>query len=345
MRARGETAPHGMTATATHDTKRGEDARARILALAELAEDWTNAVGEWHRLNERFIDHAGHLLAPTPGHEYMLYQTLVGAWPLEGRVDHHFCERMEAYVVKAAREGKVETSWTNPNRAYEEAFTGFVRHVLDPDASAPFIQSFEVFVRRPALLGALNSLSQLTLKATAPGVPDFYQGTEIWDLSLVDPDNRRPVDFAQRAAALHGLGVDPDWPLLVRDWRDGTIKLALTGRLLALRTRLRSVFQDGTYHPLEVHGRCREHVIAFCRSAARETVIVAVGRHFGALTDAGRHWPDPSRWDGALALEGHLCRDVLVPQRRLSTGDVPFSTLFDPLPVAILQGSSRPRRA
>jgi (1->4)-alpha-D-glucan 1-alpha-D-glucosylmutase len=347
MRARSETAPRGMTTTATHDTKRGEDARARILALSELTEEWANAVGEWRQLNERFVARAGHLPAPASGHEYLLYQTLVGAWRLDAGVDQDFCGRIEAYVIKAAREGKVETSWTNPNQAYEVAFGGFVRRALDPHASGPFIQSFDAFVRRAALLGALNSLSQLTLKATVPGVPDFYQGTEFWDLSLVDPDNRRTVDFAERAAALEYSAVDPDWSLLVREWRNGVIKLVLTRRLLALRTQLTSVFQDGTYRPVEVRGECREHVIAFSRSAARETVIVAVGRHFGGLTDAGRRWPEPSQWDGALALEGHRWRDVLMPQRRLSMGHVPLATLFDPLPVAILHGSSpiRPERA
>jgi (1->4)-alpha-D-glucan 1-alpha-D-glucosylmutase len=277
----------------------------------------------------------------------MLYQTLIGAWQLGERVDKDSRERIEAYAIKAAREGKVETSWTNPNQAYEDALKAFVGGVLDPDASGPFIQSFDAFVRRPALLGALNSLSQLTLKATMPGVPDFYQGTEFWDLSLVDPDNRRPVDFAQRAAALDDLGIAPDWPLLVREWRDGAIKLALTGRLLALRTQLGSVFRDGAYRPVEVRGQCREHVIAFSRSAARETVIVAVGRHFGKLTDAGHHWPDPGQWDGEFTLEDHQWHDVLMPQRAPGMGQVPLAKLFDPLPVAILHGSSpiRSRRA
>src|SRR4029079_3151965 len=184
----------GLTATATHDTKRGEDARARILALSEIAPDWDAAISDWHSRNAAHVQHAGRRRLPTKTHEYMIYQTLVGAWP--GQITDSLMTRLQAYALKAAREGKEQTSWTNPNEAYETALAGFIAQLLDPKVSAGFLGSFEKFARRPALLGALNSLSQLVLKATLPGVPDFYQGTELWDLSLVDPDNRRPVDFS-----------------------------------------------------------------------------------------------------------------------------------------------------
>ena len=155
--------------------------------------------------------------APSATFEYMLYQALLGAWPLQR--DDSFAERMQACALKAAREGKQETSWLNPNQAYETGVQEFLARILDPNLSAEFIASLETLARRLALLGALNSLSQVTLKATVPGVPDFYQGTEFWDLSLVDPDNRRPVDFAERAAVLTSTE-PPDWENLAQGWPD-----------------------------------------------------------------------------------------------------------------------------
>jgi len=203
----------GLTTTATHDTKRGEDARARLVALSELAIEWAQSVREWRRLNASLIDCSGSQRIPAPAHEYMIYQSLLGAWPLGG-VDAGFVERMQAYAVKAAREGKEQTNWLAPDEYYERGLENFLGQLLDRGRSASFIEMFDAFVRRAALMGALNSLTQVALKATMPGVPDFYQGTEFWDLSLVDPDNRRPVDFAARSAALRAIGTEPSWPAL-----------------------------------------------------------------------------------------------------------------------------------
>src|SRR5947209_5859525 len=247
MRKRARDWPHGMTATATHDTKRGEDARARLLALAELPGEWTAAVGRWKTLNAPHVFVDGEMRSPSAAFEYMLYQTLVGAWPLEAR-GASFVERIQAYALKAAREGKQETSWLNPNQAYEAGLRTFIERILDSTRSTEFLDSLQAFTQRTSLLGALNSLSQLTLKATMPGVPDFYQGTELWDFSLVDPDNRRPVDFAGRQAALAALEA-PDWTSLTQNWRDGRIKLAWTRHLLKLRSELAEVFAKGDYQP------------------------------------------------------------------------------------------------
>src|SRR5947209_8624064 len=202
----------------------------------------------------------------------MLYQALLGAWPLSG-IEAKFIERMQAYAVKAAREGKQQTSWLAPNERYEAGLTDFVRRLLDRERSAVFIDGFDAFARRAALMGALNSLAQLVLKATVPGVPDFYQGSEFWDLSLVDPDNRRPVAFGIRQAALAGLAAEQDWRTLQGSWEDGRIKLALTSRLLALRTAYASLFRDGDHAPVRVAGEHRDHVLAFARSRGREAVI------------------------------------------------------------------------
>jgi (1->4)-alpha-D-glucan 1-alpha-D-glucosylmutase len=281
------TFPHGLTATATHDTKRGEDARARLAALPELADEWRTHVQQWEDINRRHIQtrHSGR--SPSRALEYLLYQSLVGSWP--PRPDSSFPERFKAYAVKAAREGKLETSWLNPNAAYEDGLGAFLDRILD-DANGAFLESMTAFANRLSLLGALNALGQITLKATMPGVPDFYQGTEFWDLSLVDPDNRRPVDFAARDAALDATA-SKDWPRLAETWANGHLKLAWTRTLLEMRSTFPDVFSKGTYRPLDVEGPDRDHVIAYAREHGDNAVIVAVGRHFAGLTDGGRHWP------------------------------------------------------
>ncbi len=293
MLARAREWPHGMTSTATHDTKRGEDARARLVALTELPGEWTSMVARWKVLNAPHLVTGGNLRAPSATAEYMLYQALLGAWPPDER-DHSFVERMQAYALKAAREGKQETSWLNPNESYEAGLKTFIAQILDRAVSAEFLESLEALSRRVALLGALNSLSQITLKATMPGMPDFYQGTEFWDLSLVDPDNRRPVDFAERAAVLAAQG-KPDWQDLTHSWTNGHLKLAWTRHLLKLRTGLAEVFTDGDYQPLEVSGPHRDHVIAFARRRGREAAITVVAKSFAPLTEGGRAWPRAER--------------------------------------------------
>jgi len=329
--ARAETQPGGLTATATHDTKRGEDARTRILALSEIAEDWRAAVAQWARLNDRLIVQAGGKRRPTKAHEYMLYEALIGAW--EGVADENFSKRMQAYALKAAREGKQETSWTNPHQEYEEALQQFVRQILDRAISAEFLESWEAFSQRTALLGALNSLSQLALKSLLPGVPDFYQGTERWDFSLVDPDNRRPVDFAARERMLEA----PQVPLaeLAANWRDGRIKQALTRRFLHLRQRHADVFQRGAYAGLETAGEHAAHVVAFARSYRQHEIIVSVGRQFARVTEGGRRWP--SAWRGEIKLPaGAQFRDVLDDGAGRFTGTAELSDLFSTIPLAVL---------
>jgi (1->4)-alpha-D-glucan 1-alpha-D-glucosylmutase len=328
MQARTKEWPHGLTATATHDTKRGEDARMRIAALSEIAGEWTGLVARWKVLNAPHIVLKGTMRAPSATFEYMLYQTLLGAWP-SGEPDAEFKERIQAYALKAAREGKEETSWLNPNEDYEAGLRDFIARMLDPAQSAEFLESLQALARRTALLGALNSLSQLTLKATLPGVPDFYQGTEFWDLSLVDPDNRRPVDFAARRAALALLG-DPDWEELARHWGDGHLKLAWTRRLLRLRTELDDVLTAGDYQPLEVSGPHADHVIAFARRHGRSAAITIVGRAFASFTQSGRVWPHAGDFDANVELKGFKLRD-------LDADRVPVSRIFTHLPAAVLK--------
>ena len=325
MRARVRTTPFGLTTTATHDAKWGEDARVRILALSEIAEDWAEAAAQWREMTRslrRCED------APTPAHEYMVYQALVGAWPHQV-VDRTFVERMQAYAVKATREGKQETSWVNVNERYERALTQFVQDILDPQKSHRFLESFEKFSSRPALLGALNSFSQLVLKTVIPGVPDFYQGTEFWDLSLVDPDNRHPANFTLRAQALR---CTIDWSQISDSWSDGHAKLALTRRLLMLRNQLPELFQKGSYQEVPVAGRDADRVVAFARSHASDRIIIAVGRHFAGLTRGGRHWP--RKWEGRIEFQAGTMTDML----GLVEGPVALdlNTLFARMPVAVI---------
>jgi (1->4)-alpha-D-glucan 1-alpha-D-glucosylmutase len=330
---RAQQSPHGMTATATHDTKWGEDSRARLLALSELADEWTTQVQAW---SKDFAQHVEARSIPSPSDQYLIYQALLGAWPLAGP-DATFVERMERYAVKAAREAKTATSWLDPDQAYEAAVTAFVRRILDSQRSEAFIASFDAFARRAALIGALNGLAQLALKATMPGVPDFYQGTELWDLALVDPDNRRAVDFGARQAALATLAGEPDWQALKNSWHDGAIKLALTQRLLVVRGAFASLFRDGSYKPVRVTGAHREHVLAFARSHQDECVIVAVGRLFGRLTRGGREWPRAGDWRAAILPDGFgSLRDLLAPDRIFREDEIPVGDLFSTLPVALL---------
>jgi (1->4)-alpha-D-glucan 1-alpha-D-glucosylmutase len=336
MKIRAREWPHGMTATATHDTKRGEDARARITALAEIPGEWASAVARWKILNAPHLVIDGEMRAPSATFEYMLYQALLGAWQPG---DDKFPERMQAYALKAAREGKQETSWLNPHQAYEAGIETFIARILDRTISADFQDALETLARRVSLLGALNSLSQITLKATMPGVPDFYQGTEFWDFSLVDPDNRRPVDFAKRAAALTSVKT-PDWQRLAQDWTNGHLKLAWTRHLLTLRAELADVFTDGDYQPLEASGPHRDHVIAFVRRRGRDAAIVAVAKSCAAFTDGGRAWPRADAFDGAIDIRGY---ETEAGERELK-----LSTLFEHLPVAVRKasftGPLKPRR-
>jgi (1->4)-alpha-D-glucan 1-alpha-D-glucosylmutase len=339
MQAREKEWPHGMTATATHDTKRGEDARARLMALTELPGEWASAVARWKILNAPHLVIEGDMRAPSATFEYMLYQALLGAWP-SGERDDGFLARMQAYALKAAREGKQETSWLNPNEAYEAGLQTFLARILDRSASAEFLNSLETLGQRTSLLGALNSLSQITLKATMPGVPDFYQGTEFWDLSLVDPDNRRPVDFAERASVLASVET-PDWESLVPNWPNGHLKLAWTRHLLKLRTELADVFAHGDYQPLQVSGPHRDHVIAFARRRGRDAAIVAVAKSLALMSQGGRAWPRAEAFEGSLSLNGYSVTGI-------SGAEVSLSALFRQLPVAVMKaqfaGALKPRK-
>jgi (1->4)-alpha-D-glucan 1-alpha-D-glucosylmutase len=261
--------PHTMNATSTHDTKRSEDVRARIHVLSEIAEEWRREVQSWTRVNASLKRNG----VPHANEEWMLYQTLVGMWPLEESEVAGVPDRLRAYLEKAAREAKTRSSWLEPNADYEKAAQDFAVAILERDA---FLQPFLAFQRRVAFHGFLNSLAQVVIKTTSAGVPDFYQGTELWDFSLVDPDNRRPVDYAKRAALLRDL---PPPAQLLESWSDGRVKLFTTARTLAARARNIDAFR-GDYRPVETGTR---NAVAFLRG---ETVLVVTPRLTTRLVSA-----------------------------------------------------------
>ncbi|HZF64914.1 MAG TPA: malto-oligosyltrehalose synthase, partial [Chitinophagaceae bacterium] len=254
--------PLSMNATATHDTKRGEDVRARLNVLTDIDGQWTQAVQQWHQLN-RHLKKDG---APGDNDEYFIYQTLAGAYPMPGEDDDRFAERMKEYLQKSLREAKVNSNWTEPNTAYEEATVAFAQALLD--TSTPFWKTFSEFHRTIADFGIVNSLAQLLLKFTCPGTPDVYQGCELWDFSLVDPDNRRPVDYKKRQQWLQELKEGEGEELLQHLWENrytAKIKLWLTHQLFHLRKQHTAEFTQGQHIPLQTEGRYKNNVMAFAR--------------------------------------------------------------------------------
>ena len=289
--------PLRMLATSTHDAKRGEDLRARINVLSEIPEIWKRAVQRWSRLNRKVKLVVDGRLVPDRNEEYLLYQTLVGAWPRVS-LDELFRQRIREYMLKAVREAKVNTSWINPDSAYEDALMSFIDKVLDDRYPNRFLEDFISFQALITRCGMFNSLAQTLLKITSPGVPDFYQGAELWDLNLVDPDNRRPVDYTLRMVLLNDLNraesvIDP--VRLVRDLlgtkEDGRVKLYLVRKALALRNRRRELFESGRYLPFEVTGEKAEHVCAFERSLNLDAVVVVAPRFFTRLVSDAMDLP------------------------------------------------------
>jgi (1->4)-alpha-D-glucan 1-alpha-D-glucosylmutase len=318
---RQQTWPAAMSATDTHDTKRGEDVRARIHVLSEVARAWRNAVRRWQRANRRHTSLVEGERAPTASDEYLLYQTLLGGWPageLGAERRAEFTGRMQAYMAKASKEAKVTTSWVNPNTAYDEALARFVERVLDPAQSPRFLSEFAAFREPLAVAGMVNGLAQVLLKITAPGVPDFYQGTEFWDLNLVDPDNRRPVDFEARRRVLADVrarGGDP--AALARDllatWADGRVKLYVIHRALTCRRSAPELFATGAYVPLATTGRHAAHLCAFARrTGTGQSAIVVVPRLTARLTGGSGRLPlGPEVWgDTAIEVPRDLGREA-----------------------------------
>jgi (1->4)-alpha-D-glucan 1-alpha-D-glucosylmutase len=352
--------PHAMTTTATHDTKRGEDTRLRIHVLSELAADWDRHARRWATWNRRFKRLVDERPAPAGDDEYLLYQTLVATWPAtiqerpaaEAAWLAPYRERLETYAIKAAREAKRRSSWRLPNEAYEGALLGFLRALLDPARAAAFLDDLAAFAARVAPVAAVHGLAQLALKIAAPGIPDVYQGGELWDLALADPDNRRPVDWTPRLEALGALEkADASGPdarrtalaALLDAWPDGRVKLWVGARLLAARRREPALWRDGDYLALPVEGAA-DRIVAFARRTGEEWLVVAVPRLVAPLLAGSTGLRIPSRaWgDTRVLLPDDACprarwRDELTGAAIDLDRALEPARAFDPLPLAVLR--------
>jgi (1->4)-alpha-D-glucan 1-alpha-D-glucosylmutase len=297
--------PHTMLTTGTHDTKRGEDMRARLNVLSEVPEEWETRLARWQAQNASSRAELDGEAVPDANEEYLIYQTLVGTWPLGPWSDKSrtaYVDRIVAYLDKALREAKLHTSWLNPYDEYDQAVTGFIRAILT-DPTGPFVRDLDEFVRGIADAGFVNSLAQTLIKLCAPGVPDFYQGIEFWDFNLVDPDNRRPVDFAARRKALGHLaarakeGVRPLAAELLQKWPDERIKLYVIWRSLALRNERRELV-TGRYEPLATEGPRKANLCAFARVEGSQWTVCLVPR---LTCEAWRAQPQDDQSRGSRA--------------------------------------------
>ncbi|WP_269505002.1 malto-oligosyltrehalose synthase [Burkholderia sp. IMCC1007] len=346
-RRRARTVPHTLVATATHDHKRGEDARARLAVLSEVPDAWRSVSLDWSALNQPHRGRAHRDLAWTPGPaaEAMLYQTLVGCWPPELAPDDAaglaaLAERVVGWQTKALREAKRHTDWLAPDADYERACERFVRAILHPHGAGDFVHRLHAFVARIAPAGVVNSLAQAALRMASPGVPDLYQGTELWDHSLVDPDNRRDVPFARLAAER----VDEPVSAYLRDWVDARVKRALVERMLALRARWPTTFAEGAYVPLRVRGRLGRHAVAFARCDDNATIVVVTTRLacrlLGDVPEVPRVKPDEWGDTAVVVPKGAGARwsDWLDDGREIDAayGMIRLDRCLAALPVAVL---------
>ncbi|MCW5782307.1 MAG: malto-oligosyltrehalose synthase [Nitrospirales bacterium] len=350
--------PASLSSTSTHDTKRSEDVRARINVLSEIPKEWRQHLRTWNRLNKKAKHRLNDQLAPSLNEEYLIYQTLLGTWPSEGlseAAQPQFLGRMQGYMVKALREAKVNTSWLNPDEAWENAVGEFLSRILSLRSSNVFLQDFIPFQQRISKYGIYNSLSQVLIKILAPGVPDFYQGTELWDFRLVDPDNRQPVDYVfrqQRLSELQHLQ-QTIAPLdlvqrLLQDAESGLIKMYLTTTALHIRKSNPQLFLEGSYRPLEFKGEQAHHVCGFMRHNHSQICLVIFPRLLTTLI------PDQTISPLGVPIWGQtsmrlppefmahsfrnlLTQEIVTPQNGLSMVGLPVGMLFQHFPFALLE--------
>jgi (1->4)-alpha-D-glucan 1-alpha-D-glucosylmutase len=339
--------PHSMNAGSTHDTKRGEDIRARINVLSEMPEEWDARIKIWNKLNREKKVSVNGSRAPDKNDEYFLYQTLIGSFPFYDSEMPEYVDRVKAYVVKAIREAKVHTAWLKPDTAYEEAFISFVEKLLlEPVDENPFLKSFIYFQKKVVHYGIFNSLSQTFVKIMSPGVPDFYQGSELWDLNLVDPDNRRPVDFEKRASMLQRIVQREDENVLeliddlFTSVEDGGLKLFLIHQALKARKENAELFREGDYVPLEVEGTFNEYVLAFARTYEGRFAIAVAPRFFSTLVKNGEKPLGKEVWqDTRLVIPDNFPKswtEVMAAGELTCEGTMEVGEILTKFPVALL---------
>jgi (1->4)-alpha-D-glucan 1-alpha-D-glucosylmutase len=351
--------PNTLLATSTHDSKRSEDVRARINVLSEIPSEWYRAIRLWSGLNLRHKVSVAGADAPSAREEYLFYQTLIGIWPMKDpgpQEREELAARLRTYMRKALREAKIHSSWISPQTAYEDAVEGFVRATLERSADNRFLTEFAAFAGAIVQAAIWNSLSQTLLKICSPGIPDFYQGSELWDFSLVDPDNRRPVDYSLRRRLLNQLhtleaqGAASLLKQLTQEPADGAIKLYVTSRALQFRKANHDLFARGAYIHLRAAGERQNHAIAFARAHEGRTAIAVAGRFFMALGADKRPPVGEEAWgDSVLQLRkdsGGAFRDVFTGrivevEKRNGKYTLPLAGVFTHLPVALLEGVGR----
>ncbi|MBW4481700.1 MAG: malto-oligosyltrehalose synthase [Tildeniella torsiva UHER 1998/13D] len=340
--------PHAMNASSTHDTKRSEDVRARLNVLSELPSEWETAVNLWRSLNGSYKTVVRDQVVPDANDEYFLYQTLVGAFPFDDSELPSFSDRVADYVVKAVREAKVHTAWLRPDADYEEGYVAFARAILTPGEKNNFLPEFRKFQQRIADYGIYNSLSQVAIKLALPGVPDVYQGQELWDFSLVDPDNRRPVDYNLRRHWLSELQqwAEGDRPALLKNLleyrQDGRIKLWVTHRGLAARQAHPELFADGDYQPLFARGDAEEHIVAFARQWGNQWVVAIAPRFLTSRIEPGEY-PIGKVWgETTLALPSGVqhWKNWITNEAVTAADDATLADLLATFPVALLIGEA-----
>jgi (1->4)-alpha-D-glucan 1-alpha-D-glucosylmutase len=353
MKERSEKWPYSMSSSSTHDSKRGEDNRARLNVLSEIPDQWEKRVSNWYNLNREKKIRLNEVLVPDNVEEYFIYQTLVGSWPLEADTDPPYAERLENYMVKCLREAKINSSWHSPDEKYEAGVISFLRGILDQSGSQNlFMEEFVSFCRTAAYYGFFNSLSMSLIKIAAPGVPDCFQGSELMNLNLVDPDNRRPVDYEKRKMLMRKIHeasrdgrMDPfPEPLQLIAAAD-RLKLFLITKSLEVRKQYPRLFLDGSYIPVNITGRFSRHVVSFARRLENQWSIIAVPRFLAGLitpqqTPLGSTvWEDtaavlppgaPSRWQNALTGQDFTLKNNL-----------PMGELFQLFPGALLTGGQK----
>jgi (1->4)-alpha-D-glucan 1-alpha-D-glucosylmutase len=347
--------PFSLLTTSTHDTKRSEDVRMRIDVLSEMPKEWRTAFRRWSRANRKHKKNVEGQPAPSPNEEYFLYQTLVGVWPLEEDLSPEahaeVVERVQAYMRKAMNEAKVNTSWVNPNEAYQQAVADFIAAILRRDEDNRFLADFLPFQRRVAHYGAFNSLSQVLIKLTSPGVPDIYQGNEVWDFSLVDPDNRRPIDYDLRRRLLDQVERVKDATAaasLVENKEDGRIKLLVTSRTLNFRRANLPLFQRGSYTPITVEGKHASNVISYARAhegrmavAVAPCLVTQLGKAGETVVPVGQVWA--GSWLSLPgASEGDSFRNVVTGETlsassRNGVVGLPLEEVLTVFPLALLE--------
>ncbi|HBW56475.1 MAG TPA: malto-oligosyltrehalose synthase [Oscillatoriales bacterium UBA8482] len=347
---RAKSCPQTLNTTSTHDTKRSEDLRARLNVISEIPDDWEAQVRTWMALNREQKTETDGRIIPDGNDEYFLYQNLIGAYPFDEAEYPEFVERVKQFAIKAVREAKFHTAWLRPDSVYEEGYLAFIDKILNPSQNNKFLQQFRKFQQKIAFYGIFNSLSQTLIKITSPGLPDFYQGTELWDFSLVDPDNRRPVDYQKRMEYLKEIKTRSQKNILslIEELKqtpeDGKIKLFLTTQALAIRQQYLEVYQQGTYIPLEVTGEYWEHILAFGRTYGQTIMITVVPRFLTNLVEPKQFPVGNNVWkDTAITLPEDWTNDwketitnqLVKWDNSLKIGDI--LTVF---PVAVLASLS-----